>query len=109
MPQSKSAQKQVRVSEKRRARNKSVRSQTKTNITKAERLIFSGELETAQEAVVAAISSLDKAAEKGIIHPNNAARRKSRLMKKLNEAQALFSAEPAPEEPEETEQTEQNK
>ena len=109
MPQSKSAQKQVRVSEKRRARNKSVRSQTKTNITKAERLIFSGELETGKEAVVAAISSLDKAAEKGIIHPNNAARRKSRLMKKLNEAQAISSAEPAPEEPEETEQTEQNK
>ncbi len=109
MPQTKSAQKQVRVSEKRRARNKSVRSRTKTNITKAEKLIFSGELETGKEAVVAAISSLDKAAEKGIIHPNNAARRKSRLMKKLNEAQALFSAEPAPEEPEETEQTEQNK
>ena len=109
MPQTKSAQKQVRVSEKRRARNKSVRSQTKTNITKAERLIFSGELETAQGAVVTAVSSLDKAAEKGIIHPNNAARRKSRLMKKLNEAQALSSAEPAPEEPEETEQTERNK
>ena len=109
MPQSKSAQKQVRVSEKRRARNKSVRSQTKTNITKAERLIFSGELETGKEAVVAAISSLDKAAEKGIIHPNNAARRKSRLMKKLNEMQAISSAEPAPEEPAETEQTEQNK
>jgi len=102
-------QKQMRVSEKRRARNKSVRSQTKTNITKAERLIFSGELETAQEAVVAAISSLDKAAEKGIIHPNNAARRKSRLMKKLNKAQASSSAEPVPEESEETEQTEQNK
>ena len=109
MPQTKSAQKQVRVSEKRRARNKSVRSRTKTKITKPEKLIFSGELETGKEAVVAAISSLDKAAEKGIIHPNNAARRKSRLMKKLNEAQALFSAEPAPEEPEETEQTEQNK
>ena len=109
MPQTKSAQKQVRVSEKRRARNKSVRSQTKTNITKAERLIFSGELETAQEAVVAAISSLDKAAEKGIIHPNNAARRKSRLMQKLNQAQASASMEPVLEESEETEQTEQNK
>ena len=99
----------MRVSEKRRARNKSVRSQTKTNITKAERLIFSGELETAQGAVVTAVSSLDKAAEKGIIHPNNAARRKSRLMKKLNEAQAISSAETEPEESEETEQTKQNK
>jgi len=83
----------VRVTERRRLRNRSIRSLVKTNITKAERLIFSGELESARAAVVAAISSLDKAAEKGIIHPNNAARRKSRLMKKLNEAQGLSSAE----------------
>jgi len=109
LPHSKSAQKRMRVAEKRRARNKSVRSQTKTNITKAEKLIFSSELETGKEAVVAAISSLDKAAEKGIIHPNNAARRKSRLMKKLNGAQALSSAGAEPEESAETEQTEQNK
>ena len=99
----------MRVAEKSRARNKSVRSQTKTNITKAEKLVFSGELETGKEAVVAAISSLDKTAEKGIIHPNNAARRKSRLMKKLNKAQASSSVETEPEEPAETEQTEQNK
>ena len=89
MPGSKSAQKQVRVTEKRQLRNKSVRSLTKTNIIKAERFIFSGRLEEAQDAVVAVISSLDKAAEKGIIHPNNAARRKSRLIKKLNKARAL--------------------
>ncbi len=93
MPVTKSARKQVRVSERKRLRNKSIRSLCKTNITKAERLIFSGELESAQEAAVAAISSLDMAAEKGVIHPNNAARRKSRLMNKLNEAQALSSAE----------------
>ena len=91
MPVTKSAKKQVRVTEGRRLRNKSIRSLTKTNITKAEKLILSGELESAREAVVAAISSLDKAAEKGVIHPNNAARRKSRLMKKLNEAQAVSS------------------
>jgi len=91
LPVIKSAQKQVRVTERKRLRNKSIRSLCKTNITKAERLIFSGELESAREAVVAAVSSLDKAAEKGVIHPNNAARRKSRLMKKLNEAQAVSS------------------
>ncbi len=91
MPVTKSAKKQMRVAGRKRLRNKPIRSLSKTNITKAERLIFSGELETAQKAVVAAISSLDKAAEKGIIHPNNAARRKSRLMKKLNEAKALPS------------------
>ena len=89
MPGSDSAQKQVRVTEKRQLRNKSVRSLTKTNIIKAERFIFSGMLDEAQDAVAAAIRSLDKAAEKGIIHPNNAARRKSRLIKKLNKARAL--------------------
>jgi len=93
LPSSRSARKQVRVSERKRLRNKSIRSLCKTNITKAEGLIFSGEFELAQEAAVAAISSLDRAAEKGVIHPNNAARRKSRLMKKLNEAQTLSSAE----------------
>jgi len=93
LPVTKSAKKQVRVTERRRLRNRSIRSLVKTNITKAERLIFLGELESARAAIVAAISSLDKAAEKGIIHSNNAARRKSRLMKKLNEAQGLSSAE----------------
>jgi small subunit ribosomal protein S20 len=92
LPGGKLAQKNVRVAERKRLRNKSVRSLCKTSVTKAERLIFSGELEAAQEAVVAAISSLDRAAEKGVIHPNNAARRKSRLLKKLNEAQASTSA-----------------
>jgi small subunit ribosomal protein S20 len=82
----------MRVAERRQLRNKSVRSLCKTNITKAEKLIFSGELESARQAVEAAISSLDKAAEKGIIHSNNAARRKSRLVKKLNEAQTSSSA-----------------
>ena len=88
MPITKSAQKQVRVTEKRRPRNKSIRSLTKTNIIKAERFIFSGMPNEAQKAVTTAISSLDKAAEKRIIHPNNAARRKSRLMKKLNKARS---------------------
>jgi len=93
LPVTKSAQKQVRVTERRQLRNKSIRSRCKTDVTKAERLIFSGELESAQKAVVAAISSLDKALEKGVIHPNNAARRKSRLVKKLNEARASSSAQ----------------
>jgi len=97
---SKSAQKQVRVASKRQQRNKSIRSQVKTNITRAEKLIFAGDLEAAREAVVTAVSSLDKAAEKGILHGNNAARRKSRLMKKLNEVISLSSAEPEPVEPE---------
>jgi len=92
LPGGKGAQKQVQVTERKRLRNKSIRSQCKTSITKAEKLIFMGELEAAREAVVAAISSLDKAAEKGVIQPHNAARRKSRLMKKLSEAQASSSS-----------------
>jgi len=87
----KSAEKEMRIAEKRRKENRSFRSLCKTSITKAEKLIFSGELEEAQKAVVAAISDLDKAAEKGVIHANNASRRKSRLMKKLNEAQGSSS------------------
>lgn len=92
MPRIKSAQKQARISEERRVRNKSIKSLTKTSVTKAEKLIFSGELETARQAVVETISSLDRAAEKKVIHPNNAARRKSRLMKKLNKAEASSQA-----------------
>lgn len=97
LPAIKSAQKQARASQRRQLRNKSVRSRCKTLITKAEGLIFSGELELAQQAVADAITSLDKAAEKGILHANNAARRKSRLIKKLNQAQGLSPAEAEPE------------
>jgi len=93
LPITKSAKKRVRVSEKQRLRNRSMRSLCKTNITKAEKLILSGELEAAREAVEAAVSSLDRAAEKGILHPNNSGRRKSRLLKKFNEAQASQKAE----------------
>jgi len=94
---SKSAQKQVRVASRRQQRNKSVRSEIKTGITRAEKLMFTGELEEAQKAVGAAVSYLDKAANKQIIHANNAARRKARLLKKLNQAVALAAIEPEPE------------
>lgn len=78
----------MRVSERKRLRNQPIRSQCKTSVTKAEKLIFSGKLDDARKAVTDAVSTLDKAAEKGVIHPNNAARRKSRLVKKLNSAEA---------------------
>ena len=93
MPNTKSAQKRTRVSERKRMRNKSIRTLSKSSIAKAERLIFSGEPESGQAVVVTVVSVLDKAAKKGVIHPNNAARRKARLVKKLNEAQAKASAE----------------
>ena len=93
---SKSAQKMVRVSSRRQQRNRWVRSEVKTNITKAEKIIFSGDLEAARKAVKTAVISLDKAAEKGILHANNTARRKSRLLKKLNEVTTLAASEPEP-------------
>ena len=88
MPHIKSAKKMVRVSQRKRDYNKPIRSRAKTYVKKAEQLISSNELELAVEAVKQAKSALDKAAQKGVIHPNNAARHKSRLMKKLNAAQA---------------------
>jgi small subunit ribosomal protein S20 len=84
LPNTKSAKKALRVSERRRDYNKPVKSQVKTYVKRAEQLISSNELESAREAVKRATAALDKAAQKGVIHPNNAARRKSRLMKKLN-------------------------
>lgn len=94
MPTHRSAEKRVRSSENRRLRNRAARSDVKTQITRAEKLVVAGEVEGAKKAVVAAISALDRAAEKGILHPNNASRRKARLMKKLNQAQTNVKAEP---------------
>lgn len=84
MTNSKSAAKRVRVAERRRQRNRVFRSASRTYIKKAERLIAQGDPEAAAVAVGDAISTLDRAAVKGIIHKNNAARRKSRLMAKFN-------------------------
>jgi small subunit ribosomal protein S20 len=63
-----------------------VRTSTRTRIKKARGLIATNRLTEAAEAVKEAIRALDKAAEKGVIHKNNAARRKSRLMAVLNKA-----------------------
>jgi small subunit ribosomal protein S20 len=86
LPKSKSAEKTARAAARKQLRNKSVRSATKTHLARAEKLISSNELEPAQQAVLTATSALDRAAQKGVIHPNTAARRKSRLMKKFNQA-----------------------
>jgi small subunit ribosomal protein S20 len=86
MPNNPSAAKRMRQEQKRRLRNRMVKSIVKTNITKARQAIASGV--DAEMAVRAAVSELDRAAKKGVIHRNNAARRKSRLMKQLNAALA---------------------
>ena len=86
MPKSKSVQKAARSAERKQLRNRSVRSAIKTHTTTAEKLISSNQIESAQSAVVTTISVLDNAAKRGVIHRNTAARRKSRLMRKLNKA-----------------------
>jgi len=73
----------MRQERKRRMHNRMVKSIVKTQITKARQAI-AGQVEDAEAAVRAAVSELDRAAKKGVIHKNNAARRKSRLMKQLN-------------------------
>jgi small subunit ribosomal protein S20 len=85
----KSAIKQIRVSERKRQRNRPIKTRVKNAIGKAVASIAtSGAAEQTREAVTEAISQLDRAATKGVIHANNAARRKSRLMKRLNAASA---------------------
>jgi small subunit ribosomal protein S20 len=82
MPNNAAARKRMRQEQKRRLHNRSVKSLVKTQITKARNAIAFDE--NAELAVRAAVRELDRAAKKGVIHPNNAARRKSRLMKQLN-------------------------
>lgn len=84
-----SALKRARQSQRRRVVNKRTRSEAKTLVQHAAGVATGRTEGDATTAVAAAISALDKAAEKGIIHPNNAARRKSRLMAKVNAAHAF--------------------
>lgn len=86
MPNTRSAKKRMRQNEKRRLRNRVYRTRARTFIKRARRLIDEGRLEEAEQAARQACQALDTAAAKGVIHKNNAARRKSRLMKHLNKA-----------------------
>ncbi|NLE52763.1 MAG: 30S ribosomal protein S20 [Chloroflexi bacterium] len=83
MANHKSALKRIRSNEKRRQRNRVWRSRTRTEAKQAVTAIQAGDLEEARQATIEAIRVLDKAANKGVLHKNNAARRKSRLMKRL--------------------------
>ncbi len=82
-----SAKKRVRQIARRTERNKLVRSRTRTYEKQAREALASGDLEAAQKAVDQAVRHLDRAAAKGILHRNNAARRKGNLMKRLNAAE----------------------
>ena len=86
LSKAKSGGKAAWSAQKKRMRSRSVRSAIKTYITKTENLIGAQEWGSAQETAVATVSRIDRAVSKGIIHRNKAARLKSRLMKKLNQA-----------------------
>jgi small subunit ribosomal protein S20 len=95
----KSAAKAHRQSLKRRLRNRMVRSAVRTYVKKAESAIVAGDPEAARLAVRTAMGSLDRAAKKGVIHANAAARRKSRLVLKFNAAVAAIQTTAEDEKP----------
>ena len=80
----KSAKKRVLVNRKKAERNKSIKSAVKTSIRKVEAAIEAKDKETASAALLNAISTIDKAASKGVYHKNTAARKVSRLSKAVN-------------------------
>lgn len=84
MPNIKSAIKRVKTSEAHNALNTTVKSAMRTAVKKVEVALTTNDSSAAQEALTAAASKLDKAASKGLIHKNAAARKKSRLAKKAN-------------------------
>lgn len=84
MPNIKSAEKRVLISKRRTLRNASLKSALRTTIKKFEAALTHSDVEQARLALKIATRALDKAATKGIIHRNNASRRKSRLTRRFN-------------------------
>ena len=84
MPQIKSSIRSVKTDAELRAKNFSVKSSVKTAIRKTAETITAGKTEEATTLHNKAASTIDKAASKGVLHKNTAARKKSRLAKKLN-------------------------
>jgi small subunit ribosomal protein S20 len=79
MPNHKSAEKRVRQNEKRRAVNRSNRSDLRTQIKKLRSALAASDVNQSQELLTPTVSAIDKAVNKGILHRNTAARYKSRL------------------------------
>ena len=84
MPNIKSAKKRVLVSKVNNERNKMDKSILKTTLKKFDAAVAEGNHEQADSAYTAAVKSIDQAVKKGIIHKNNAARKKSGITLKLN-------------------------
>lgn len=81
-----SAEKKVRSDARKTLYRGRVRNSTRTQIKKVRTLIAAGQIAEAEEAIIPALQSLDKAAQKGVFHKNNASRRKARLVAALNKA-----------------------
>lgn len=88
MPNHKSAKKRMRQNEKRREINRNNRSRVRTAIKKLRLVLATGEAGDAQNLLPATVSVIDKAIQKGVIHRNAAARYKSRLTARVNQAAA---------------------
>ncbi len=83
MPNSISAKKRLRQNKVRKARNRSIKSAVRTQIKKVNTAVSAGDVEAAEREFIVAARSLDKAGSKNVVHKNAAARRKSRLQKKI--------------------------
>ncbi len=86
------AKKAARQSIKQSQRNRSVRSSTRTTMVRALRSVASGDVDAAEPAIQEAVSALDKAAQKGVLHKKTASRYKSRLSARLNKLKGAGSA-----------------
>lgn len=86
MANKRSSKKDLRRTAKRTVRNRAVRTALKTYVKKVRTAATAGDAEVTQGAVVVAQKMLDKAVQRGVIHKNQAARRKSRIMKAANKA-----------------------
>ena len=82
----KSSKKRIRVNERNHQRNVMIRSRVKTATKKVYTALESKESENINNLVLKAVSELDKAGSKGVLHKNTIARRKSRMMKRINQA-----------------------
>ncbi|MBU1146668.1 30S ribosomal protein S20 [Patescibacteria group bacterium] len=84
MPIKKASFKDLRQSKKRAARNLKIKNSLKKNLKEGRRLVEAKKTEEAQKIIRQAIKEIDRAISKGIVKKNNGARKKSRLMKRLN-------------------------
>ncbi|WP_067922999.1 30S ribosomal protein S20 [Alicyclobacillus shizuokensis] len=93
MPNIKSAEKRVHITARRTLRNKALKSSLRTTLKKFDAALTQDDVEQARLVLRAATRALDKAVTKGIIHRNNANRRKSRMARQFNAYAKAHAAE----------------